>query len=267
MEMEKKTSKILVTSNYGKFKRLEGNRGLRQRAKKIKKSIQKVGYIPSPIVVNEKYEVVDGQARLQVLQELGLPVYYIVIPGIGIEECIAMNINTSNWSIRDYIESHSETGNISYTYLLNLMKAHGTKMKQRVILSLSANKFDYVPLEEIKTGMFQMTEEEYVNVDRLLTWLEGFYEIFKRVKGHNEHYYTALAFCYRDPVTDTDRLRDKIEQLQASLIPVTTTQQALDEIERIYNNRARDKVHIKNRYRETLEGKYSWYSSRYGCKY
>jgi hypothetical protein len=143
MEMEKKVPKVLITSNYGKFKRLDGNRKLTQaRAKKIKKSIQEVGYIPSPIITNEKYEVIDGQGRLQALQELELPVYYIVIPGIGIEECIAMNVNTSNWSVMDYIESHAETGNISYVYLLNLMKAHGKKLNQRVILSLSANKFD-----------------------------------------------------------------------------------------------------------------------------
>ena len=57
---------INTTGDYGIFKRLKGNRTVtRSRVEKIKNSINKVGYIKSPIVVNEKREVIDGQGRCQ----------------------------------------------------------------------------------------------------------------------------------------------------------------------------------------------------------
>ena len=34
-------------------------------------------YLVSPILVNEKMEVIDGQHRLQAQKELNLPTYYI----------------------------------------------------------------------------------------------------------------------------------------------------------------------------------------------
>ena len=46
------------TNNYEKFKRLKGNREVSPtRIRKIVESINRVGYITSPIIVNEKMEV------------------------------------------------------------------------------------------------------------------------------------------------------------------------------------------------------------------
>ena len=100
--------KVLVTNDYDMFKRLEGNRSVTElRVKKISNSIKTVGYVMNPIIVNERFEVIDGQGRLEVLRRLELPVYYIVVNGIGRKECIAMNINQTNWSLYDYIQSYA----------------------------------------------------------------------------------------------------------------------------------------------------------------
>ena len=91
--MNKKAINVMVTDEYDLFKTLEGNRRvLDLRARRIIRSIEKVGYVINPIIVNEKYEVIDGQGRLEALKRLNLPVYYIMIEGIGIEECRTLNI-------------------------------------------------------------------------------------------------------------------------------------------------------------------------------
>lgn len=96
--MLKEISKVCITDNYGMFKRLEGNRDIADsRCKKIIKSIQTNGYIHSPIIVNENMEVIDGQGRLKALETLGLPVEYIVFPGMSIKECIALNVYQTGW--------------------------------------------------------------------------------------------------------------------------------------------------------------------------
>lgn len=94
--------KIFVTDDYSVFKLMNGNRSFDHK-RAIVNSVKRVGHIPSPIICNEKMEVVDGQGRLAAFKELKLPVYYIVIQGLGIEECISMNISQSNWTTLDYI--------------------------------------------------------------------------------------------------------------------------------------------------------------------
>ena len=122
---------IKVTNEYDKFKKLKGNRAVTEKRKeKIKNSILKVGYITSPILVNDKYEIIDGQGRFEALKELQLPIEYIIQDNIGITECVAMNIHQTNWSLLDYIQSYADKGIQSYQYIVDLMKEFNIKIVQ-----------------------------------------------------------------------------------------------------------------------------------------
>ena len=105
--------KVFATMNYDQFKYLDGNRSVKDgRVNKILNSIDEVGYIPAPIIVNEKMEIIDGQGRLEACRRRKIPISYLVIKGIGINECTAMNINQSNWTINDYIERYKDDQSI-----------------------------------------------------------------------------------------------------------------------------------------------------------
>lgn len=265
--MNREIPKIQVTHDYDRFTELLGNRDVKKmRVSKILKSIKAVGYIPCPIIVNENYEVIDGQARLTALKTLNLPIYYIVIPGLGLEECISMNMYQTNWSTFDYVTSYADTGNISYAYLKSLILDYRKYFKDKVIMYAATGKVEQAG-NSLKEGRFQCTDEEYRKARRVLTWLINFKAPIDRNQGHNEYYYMGLIFCYGDPEVDNDRLLKKINELQANFIPVTTIQQALDVLESIYNNRSRKTVYIKTNYRKYMEGRYSWYDSKYGDRY
>ena len=259
--------KILKTTNYNIFKRLEGNRPVpEQRVKKIISSIKKVGYVISPVIVNENYEVIDGQGRVEALKRLGLPVFYIVDPGKGIDECIAMNINQTNWTMLDYIKSHAETGNVSYKNILTLIERYGEYFKLKVILYAVNGKIEQAGLD-LKEGRLVCTDDTLTKADRRLSWLMNFTSPLKGIQGHVEYYLQALLFCYEDPEVDNERLIQKITMLQANLKPVTQIQQAFEYIEDAYNNRSRNKVYIKTNYRKYMDGKYKWYDGKYGKIY
>lgn len=265
--MDEKITTIYRTRNYGMFKRLPGNRKVApSRVKKIIKSIQKVGYVLSPILVNERYEIIDGQGRLEALKVLNLPVDYMVCKNLGIEECTAMNVYNTGWSMLDHIESHAETGNVSYMYLLQLIKAYGKKLHLKVIVSAVTGK-DEMPNNQLKEGDFVCTQEQYDTAVSILTYLLELKPIVDRIGGRTECYYTALAFCWKDEAVDNARLIRKMRQLQANMIPVINIQQALDNIEEVYNNRSKEKVYIKTHYRQYMDNKYKWYNSKYGNKY
>ena len=179
--MDAKNGIIYRTTDYSKFKRLDGNRKIpSSRVSKIVNSIKKVGYILSPILVNEKYEVIDGQGRLEALKQLGMPVDYIISCGIGIEECVAMNIYQTNWTMTDYIESYAETGSMSYIYLLQLIRAFGKKLQTKVIISAVTGK-DELPQNQIRNGDFVCTVADYNMATSILTYLLEFKPVIDRV--------------------------------------------------------------------------------------
>ena len=254
--------KVYETTNYSMFKRLDGNRKvLEARVKKITQSIKKVGYIPSPIVVNEYGEVVDGQGRLEAAKRMCLPVYYVVIDGIGMDKCIAMNINQTPWTVLDYIECYAEAGNMSYINLLNLINEF-KGIQQKVILCVVTGKAESSN-KEVKNEEFECSMDDYSRARKMLRKLLNYKPILDRLNGHTEYYYMALAFCFGDPEINETRLFNNMYKLQANLIPVSTPIQAFEQIEDIYNYRIKKPVYITTNYRKYLDGKYKWYASRY----
>ena len=74
--MDRIVANVYETKNYDMFKKLLGNRDVtQQRIEKIKYSIQNVGYVLNPCVINGKNEVIDGQGRIAALRDLDLPVH------------------------------------------------------------------------------------------------------------------------------------------------------------------------------------------------
>lgn len=97
MEGKEVAYNVYVTKDYSIFKRLVGNRDIPEsRISKIVESIQTIGWVHNPIIVNEKMEVIDGQGRLTALQRLKMPIEYIIAEGAGNKECIYMNMNMVN---------------------------------------------------------------------------------------------------------------------------------------------------------------------------
>ena len=95
---------IMVTENYDMFKKIGGNRKLNKaNYSKIVKSMKEEQLI-IPIVVNEKYEIIDGQHRFQACEDLGKPVYFYMVRGYGLEQVKRANIASSNWKKENYLD-------------------------------------------------------------------------------------------------------------------------------------------------------------------
>ena len=119
--MDKIIAHVYVTTDYTKFRKLEVNRGLiKKRLERLIKSFS-IGEILNPIVVNKRFEIIDGQGRFEAKKFLRRPIYYIIDADAGIEECRRMNEYNTPWSARDYIESYAAEGNVNYINLLNTL--------------------------------------------------------------------------------------------------------------------------------------------------
>lgn len=228
--------KILETKDYNKFKKLKGNRGITDsRVNKIVSSINKVGYIINPIIVNEKMEIIDGQGRFEALKSLKLPIYYIIIPGIGIEQCISMNINNTNWKLMDYIDSYAELGNQSFIYFKKLINEY--KMYTLDSIYASATGTLKANNRGIKGGSIYIDEEMYEDAKKVLDYLMDLQlNINENALPGGK---TALICCMielmKHKKVDTDLLKEKVLNNYTNLKPYSDYDNCMLALEDLYN--------------------------------
>lgn len=56
---DKKITTVYQSDDYSKFRLIDGNRPI-DHAKKIIESIKEIGMLWQPILVNERFEIIDG---------------------------------------------------------------------------------------------------------------------------------------------------------------------------------------------------------------
>lgn len=259
VELKTGTKELRSTKDYRLFKRLAGNRTVeKSRVNKIIESIKNVGYITSPIIVNEFMEVIDGQGRLEALKRLDLPVNYIVHKGIGIKECISMNIHQSNWKIYDYISSYAEQGNESYLRLKMLLDEFGYSF-QVVVASFSGKVGGGSGLAsenvKVRVGTFEMTEEEYKKAKEKLNFLKELEQKinYKNIAGSPTGLQIGVIFCYDMEDVDNKKLFNKLATYSSLLPPYDTIDSCMASIEWLYNrNTKKEYVYIQTNYRKIM---------------
>lgn len=246
---------ILVSKDYNQFKKLEGNRITSVgRINKIKKSIMEVGYITSPILVNENMEIIDGQGRFEALKELGLPIEYIVQSGINIKECIAMNIYQTNWNLMDYIQSYADKGIQSYIYVVEAMKKYPL-IKGTDAYSIALFRTSRFDIQKVKAGELEITEEQYKNMIEILDYIYPLVEKYNHVVRVGL-IIRAMLYCYDIEGIDRNRLKRKVEDILElnKIPPIPTIPEAVQFLEEVYNkNKQGQNLYLYTEYRKMVE--------------
>lgn len=113
---------IYSTTDYGKFKFTLCNRRINEpNLRAIIRSMQKM-FLISVVIVNERFEVIDGQHRVVSAKKLGLPVYYTICPGYGMDETRHLNKAMRKWAGEDHIHSWANSGKQAYVELIEFRK-------------------------------------------------------------------------------------------------------------------------------------------------
>ena len=248
MSMDRIVANVYETRNYKMFKKLLGNRDVTEaRILKITESINNVGYVLNPCVINGKNEVIDGQGRIEALKRLNMPVHYVIDKNAGLEQCVQLNINGTKWTTADFIESYVHQGNINYINLKSLIDEYqGFPIK---VIAYAVNgkindgalKNKIIRRNYIINGNFSCNEEQKKIADKKLKYLEPFLPISKIVNGSSEMFLIAITFAAFDCDTKRDRLYKKIFELQQDIVPFTNLRTALKSVSAVYNHSFRGK--------------------------
>lgn len=195
---DEKVTDIRKTNDYDKFKNIVGNRDLRgTNYNRLIQSMEKKQLI-IPILVNSQFEIIDGQHRFEVCRTLGLPLYYYVIDGYGIDEVKRANLVGCNWVIDDYLKLNVEIGKKEYIEFKRIKDTYGLTTSQ--LLDIFAH-YQGVSLKEVRM-LFEDGSFELDSINKVIEFLNKL-EDFNCFDEYNSYSFTK-AFLKLNAVEGYD---------------------------------------------------------------
>ena len=176
-----------------------------------------------PIVVNEKYEIIDGQHRYTACKDLGKPVYFYMVRGYGLNQVKRANIASSNWKKENYLDMFVAENNEVYKEFEEIKERYDLNISNLLkIFAIVQEKQNARVGYEFENGTF--TLDGKMEVLRFLTALEDF-NFFKFYKSNN--FLIAFTRLYFKSEYDHDKMKTKLITHRNSLEKRSTSDEYL----------------------------------------
>lgn len=227
-------NQVYRTTNYERFSILYGNRKVNLlHLNRLQKSISESDLTESnPILVNEKFEIIDGQHRFEACKKLNKPIHYILKMGFGLKEVQRLNANGKNWKMEDSINSYCELGMDEYLYFKSFLAQY----KLGIVNSLQIlSTWDSAKLEEVVNGHMKLNNK--ARGETLGKWIEEIKPIYKGYSRRS--FISAMMRLYANRQFNFKQLMAKLQYQQTKLVDCTDTKGYLTLLEEIYNYKER----------------------------
>lgn len=237
--MVKSSNQVHTTTDYFLFKPIDGNRNKNSlHLSRLKKSLAE-NYLFTVIIINEKYEIIDGQHRFQVIKELNLPLNYVVCKGYGLNEVHILNQNSKNWKNADYLEGYCNLGYSEYIEFRKFIEKH--QINLQIAMYLLSGQDTGQMSKKFNAGGFKIKnlQESENTMDKL--HLFGLY--FPQYKMRWFVY--AMVRLFKKPQFEFTEFLQKLKTQPTALQVCNDVDQYISLIEEIYNYRRRDKVNLR----------------------
>lgn len=233
------------TKDYEMFNFMQGNRSIDpQNLKRIMQSMSE-NYLVSPITVNEKNEIIDGQHRYTAAKALDLPIRFIVCKNYGLNEVQTLNSNSKNWNTVDYLNSFCELGYEEYHKVRLFMNQFPEFTVSSAIALLSAGKGTRkekktAKMNTFNTGAFKVTDWQFAaRTAREIMDLSPYTSLYK-----NRSFLVAYIGVRKNKNFKPAVFKEKVKKYAFMIEPRTNVTEYKTLFESIYNYRNRNKVSI-----------------------
>lgn len=183
--------------------------------------------VSRPILVNEKYQVIDGQHRLKASELNGQSVYFMIVDGLTISDARLLNALQRTWSILDYAYSYASSRVPAYVQFVKTYEAR--ELPPSVILEFMTadNRRRY----NFRIGAMEPTDQKTLDIK-----LDQLEEILAEFPSEATPYVVSNAYNTVQKVTGYDNAR-MIQKLRRSKPSVQADRVSyVRELERIYNS-------------------------------
>jgi len=247
---------VLRTTDYSQFKTLKGNREVNPvHVERLIRSFQNKHLI-CPIIVNQHWQIIDGQHRFETAKRLGLHVDYIVVNDYGLEEVQILNSNTSNWKAIDYLDGYCNLGYKDYIIFREFMAKYSDFTIKPCEVLLTNRMIDSSKEKQFKDDSGKkrtLRHNDFINgklkIDDLKK-AEDMAEKLMMMKPYFSSYHQilfvrAMLTLFRNPNYNHAQMLSKLAQQPTVLQQCATVRQYQILLEDIYNYRSREKVSLR----------------------
>lgn len=256
----KEINKVYFTNDLTMFKEIIGNRPPNPKhIKRLAQSIKDNGLLCNPILVNEKFEVIDGQHRLLAARQANSGVYYIILQGYNLNEVHALNLNQKNWTQKDYMNGYAEMGIKSYQELKSFVnKNNEFSLRDCIAMCSNLTGFNsdinqkYRKSFKNKSGVSNVSQvfEEGTWESRDLLKAQINADKLKMIGKHYDKYARstfvgAMLGIFEKPQFDFNSFMHKLKLQPTALVDCANREQTKQLIEDIYNYRRSEKVNLR----------------------
>lgn len=237
--IQTEVTNVYTTKDYFMFSSIEGNRNKNLlHINRLKKSIQN-NYLFTVIIVNENYEIIDGQHRYEVIKELGLPLNYIICKGYGLREVQILNQNMKKWNADDYLTGYCNLGYYDYIAYSEFKKKYNIGHYECMnILAGVSSKNNYLNFTEGKFKIKSLKNSEHLMQNIMM--IEPYYNGIRR----GEFISTMIQLSQNKNFVFTEFVQ-KLKLQPTALVDCTTVEGYKLLIEEIYNYRRSKKINLR----------------------
>lgn len=166
---------VYKTNDYSIFQFSKFNRNVLLRKEMLEQA--KEGFL-SPIIVNENLMVIDGQHRLKASEQVGVPVEFIIKPGLNEHDIVRMNTVQKPWSLKNFIEAFANQGKEEYIKLVNLLNQGYADTTAVLVASMNNMTTGGSSKKVIQEGNFK-----FFNYEKTVEFLNWYKNDFKKRTG------------------------------------------------------------------------------------
>lgn len=239
--MANNSTQVHTTTDYSKFKTLIGNRKPNELHIKRLTNSFKERYLFSPILVNEKMQIIDGQHRFYSAKELNLPINFIVVDGYGLDEVQILNANSKNWNADDFLKGYCDLGYKNYIIYKDFKEKFGFGHNECMAMLSGTIGGTGNVIKKFYSGKFEIQNlDEAISVAEKLNRIGVFYLGYKR----RSFVLTAMSL-FKNKNFSLDEFISKLILQPSALTDCKDIPQYRLLIENIYNFKRREKVNLR----------------------
>lgn len=222
-------NQVHTTTDYSLFKQIDGNRTKNLlHINRLKKSMSE-NYLFTVIIVNERYEIIDGQHRFDAIIDLKLPLNYIVCDGYGLNEVHILNQNAKTWNSDDYLTGYCNLGYIDYLKYAEFKNKYDLGHNEAMsLLACSPSKID---IELFYKGEFKIKDySKACEMIEKIAMVQPYYANYKR-----RSFIYAMMSLFKNPNFDFSHFLQKLRLQPSAMVDCTNVSNYKEVIEDIYN--------------------------------
>lgn len=236
--------KVEKTKDYAKFKNLAFNRDInKNKVLLLMGAMMKENCLSShPIIVDEHFQIIDGQHRFEAAKRLDEDIFYIQNSNVSQKHVMVANLYQSRWTTLDVIKYYAvKEGKKDYQMIYAL--CNELKLKPKALFSLIFGHLGSKTASAVNNGTFALPKQQTIlrNLDGCVFKFKRFVDFTKKrqikpfLMFYSHKFCSAFRVLVLNKTFDEDQFFKNLENKWYTLKPQADSREWYMVLEKMFN--------------------------------